>query len=821
MPPSAKTNDERASRVQIAALAALGIALLAAAALGIYQASVARAHAAREVTPEGAPSVGPYLPGASGQIGTLQTPLMVARRAALRDGFDRDEAPIDAFDRLRSIPGHEDEARSLLAEFWDRKAMLADNPLSRVLYTMQGRVVDDDDSRRLTADSALAALGPLRKARHVAEGTILSSDPRALVVQGSGWVRVFDPEAGTSFDLPESNASSSLVDAQRMVTWGYDVARVWDLHSAPRAPVISFKLLLGEVPLSFSGDCLLTSEGRVWRLGEAEPLTIARGLWLAGSVNPTCDRIVLRGAIGGEGIASFRRRGKIWTGGSVRTLGKGAKGAPIRLGRVEVCAAHAPRCVLRDGAGAAAVWDLGYSPPRRLDAVVDCEATHFSPDGTRFMCGDAQDGVALHAQDEAGHWSRIDVMLPALSGAFLQNDGAIVGSVPGKDVAALDRSDVLFFAPQPCPAPAAVERTWGSIHMLPNGTGAVFTFPPTGQGAPGNAEFFGFDSRGESLAGVSNAWLGERSDERLLEHDTTDSAAEKTYELAGVPFDPALALADGPHVSVVHIDQAFFVESPSRSLLVEIAYLNESPSEQGRPLRAVARWDLRGKRFCGPAVAGSLTGISPSGDAVVIDGRIAKVGACASDHGFEMTDVTGALAVVSGGARWIARHDESLELEGLQREPAAVSRLDRSIEPQIAFSPNGAQFLVRTTRSLCNWVIREDGKVDLESCRWSTGGWASDAAWAAADTTGETAVVFDRTADGAALRQFFGSRETPPPAGGVLACDALPGPSAPPLAFLRQWEERLGHRFRDQATTLQDARERLSSQIVPTDVPAP
>ena len=164
MPPSAKTNDERASRVQIAALAALGIALLAAAALGIYQASVARAHAAREVTPEGAPSVGPYLPGASGQIGTLQTPLMVARRAALRDGFDRDEAPIDAFDRLRSIPGHEDEARSLLAEFWDRKAMLADNPLSRVLYTMQGRVVDDDDSRRLTA-----GLGP-RRARTAAKG---------------------------------------------------------------------------------------------------------------------------------------------------------------------------------------------------------------------------------------------------------------------------------------------------------------------------------------------------------------------------------------------------------------------------------------------------------------------------------------------------------------------------------------------------------------------------------------------------------------------------------------------------------------------------
>jgi hypothetical protein len=818
---SAKSDAARTSRIQIAALAALGVALLAAAALGTYQASLARAHAVREV-PEGAPSVVQYLPGSSSQIGTLREPLMAARRAALRAGFDRDEAPIDAFDRLQSIPGHDEEARSLLAQFWDRKAMLADDPVHRVLYALQARVVEDDDSRRRTADSAIAALGPLRMARHVAEGTILSSDARTLVLQGSGWVRVFDPETQTSFDLPESDAGSSLVDAHRMVTWGDDAARIWDLDAAARAPVTSFKLLAGEVPLSFSGDCVLTSDGRVWRVGGGEPVTVARGQWLAGGVDPTCDRIVLRGGLAGEGLASFRRRGKTWTGGYVRTLGKWAKGGPIRFGRVEACAAHAPRCVLRDATGAAAVWDLGSSPPRRLDAGVDCEASRFSPNGTRFMCRESQDGVAFYSEGAAGHWTRTDVMLPALNGPFLQDDGAIAGSLPWKDnPTAIDRSDVVFLDAQPCWAPAAAERTWGSIRMLPNGSGAVFTFPATGQGAPGNTEFFGFDSKGESLAGVSNAWFGDRSDERLLEHDTTDSSAEKTYELARAPFDPSLALGEWTHVSSLQIDQAFFVPSPTPSLIVEMGFQSGSPGEPSRPVRAVARWDLRGKHFCGPAIRGAMTGIAPSGDAVVIDGRIDKVGACGPDRGLEPTDVTGVEAVAPGAARWIARDGDSLRIEGPRREPSVVSRADTGGEPQIAFSPNGAQFLVRTAKSLCDWLIRDDGNVDLDGCRWSTGGWVSDAAWAAADKSGETAVVFDRTAEGAALRHLFGSQETgAPTGGGDLACNAAPGPGAP-LAVLRHWEERLGHRFKDHATSLQDASERLSSEIVPTDTPAP
>ena len=46
---SAKSDAARTSRIQIAALAALGVALLAAAALGTYQASLARAHAGRPV----------------------------------------------------------------------------------------------------------------------------------------------------------------------------------------------------------------------------------------------------------------------------------------------------------------------------------------------------------------------------------------------------------------------------------------------------------------------------------------------------------------------------------------------------------------------------------------------------------------------------------------------------------------------------------------------------------------------------------------------------------------------------------------------------
>ena len=189
MPRSAEVAD-RTNRVQVAARATLGLALLVAAGLGTYQASLAKARAVRDVVPEGAPSAEQYLPGAAAQIGTLREPLMAARRSALRAGFEGEDAPIDAFDRLRSVPGHDDEARRLLAQFWDRKAALSDDPVSRALYALQARVVDDDDSRRRTAESAIAALGPLRRARHVAEGSILSSTRESLVLRGSGWWHV-------------------------------------------------------------------------------------------------------------------------------------------------------------------------------------------------------------------------------------------------------------------------------------------------------------------------------------------------------------------------------------------------------------------------------------------------------------------------------------------------------------------------------------------------------------------------------------------------------------------------------------------------------
>ena len=829
MHDSPKADAGRTHRVGLAALAAVGVALLAAAGLGTYQASLARAHAVRDVVLDGATNALQYLPGSSSQIGTVREPLMVARRAALRAGFDRDDAPIDAFDRLRSVPGHDSEARTLLAQFWERKAMLAESPVHRVLYALQARVVDDDDSRRRTAESAMAALGPLRKVRHVAEGTILSSDARTLVVRGAGWLHVVNLDTETSFDLSESEGGSALVDEGRMVTWGDETARIWDLDSVPTAamtPAASFKLLAGETPLSFSGGCILTSDGRVGRVGDgAASVTIARGRWLAGSINPTCDRVVLRGV----GIQSYRRRGKTWMADPIASHGKGGKGIPIgRSGevRVEACAPRAPRCVLKDSAGVRSVWDFGSSPPRRLFEGVDCEVRRFSPNGTRFMCRESQDGVTLYGEDGAGDWIRTDVELPGLSGVFLQDDGAMCGSVRPKDSTASDRSDIFFLATHECWTPPAVERAWGSIRMAAGGNGAVFTYPPTGRDASGYTKFFGFDSKGESLAAASNAWFGDRADERLLEHDATNSAGEKSYELGGVPFDPGSALGDAEYASSVAIDEAFFVPSAEPSLIFEIGYVRGSSLAPTPLLRAVARWDLRGKRFCGPVISGALTGVAPTGDAAVIDSRIYRIGVCMSDHGFEPTDATGVDAVGPGAAHWIARDGESLQLQGPRREPSVAPSVmphaEKGSDVQIAFSPNGAQFLVRTAGSLCNWMIRDDGTLDLDGCRWSTGGWASGAAWAAADKSGETAAVFDRTAEGAVLREFFGSRRTdvPTETGGDLACDAIPGPHDPPLIVLRQWEERLGHRFKDQAMQLQDARAMISSEIVPTDAPA-
>ena len=789
MHPESKADAGRTSRVATTALAAVGVALLVAGVLATYEASFARARAVRDVvraSPAPASEALQYLPGASTQIGTLREPLMEARRAALRAGFDGDDAPVDAFDRLRSVPAHDEEARSLLSQFWERKAMLADDPVRRVLYALQARVVDDDDLRRRTAESAIAALGPLRSARHVVEGTVLASDARTLVVRGSGWLHVVNRETHTSFDLSDEEAGAALVDGDRMVTWGDGAARIWELAAgamAPASPAASFKLLAGEVPLAFSGaspdECVLTSAGRVWRPGEgAMPLSV-RGRWTAGSVNATCDRVVL---LGDTVIAAARRRGKAWT----------------------------------------------VEPGRALGGV-DCDVKRFSPDGTRLVCRESQRGVMLCSEDATGTWTPTDLMLPALTGVFLQDDGTICGSIPRSGPAALDRADLAFFAPQACPAPPAAERAWGSIRMLPTGSGAVFTYPAAGKGASANTSFFGFDSKGESLAAASNAWFGERRDERLLEHDATNSAGAKGYELAGVAFDPASALGSAD-VSSVQIDQAVFVESPEPSMLFEMSYASGSASAPGPLLRAVVRWGLREKSFCGPALPGAMTGIAPPADAtrdaVVIEGRIYRLGPCTADRGVEPvegTDATDVVAVGPGAALWISRDGESLELRGAQRErrvvPSAAQGAEKGSKTQVAFSPNGARFLVKTPGSLCDWAIRDDGTPDLEGCRWSTGGWASDAAWAAADRTGETVVVFDRTSEGAALREFFGSGETRIPAdtGGDLACAALPGPRDPPLAVLQRWEERLGHAFKDQTTPSQDTREMMSPEIVPME----
>jgi hypothetical protein len=550
MCPSPKDGAERTSHVGTVVLAVIGVALIAAAALGTYEGSFARAHAVDRVDPARKVNAFAYLPGASSQLGTVNEPRMAARRAALRAAFDGDDAPVNAFESLREVPGHEDEARSLLAQFWDRKAMLTENPRYRVLYALEARVVDDDESRRLTADAAIAALGPLRKAD---------------------------------------------------------------------------------------------------------------------------------------------------------------------------------------------VFSLALSP-----------------------------------------------------------------------------------APRKCWAPPPVEQAWGTIRLTPTGTGAVITFPAAAQSASANTEFFGFGSRGECVAAASNAWFGEGKDERLLEHEATNSAGEKSYELAGEPFDPALALGDAEPVSSVQIDRAFFVESPAPSLIVEIGYESRSLASPGGPLRAVARWDLHGRHLCGPPIAGSISGTSPTGDALVIDGRVYLINACSSERGFEPTDVTDALAVGPGAAHWVSADDESLRLRGSGGEPPVVPLAGRAGEKgsQVVFSPSGEQFLVKTATSLCIWRIRSDGALDLDGCRWSTGGWASDAEWSAAGKSDEV-VVFDRTVDGAALRQFFGSSEQEGPTGteSDVACNALPSPGDPPLAVLQRWEERLGRRFKEQPTPTRDMREIVSSEIVPIDDP--
>ncbi|MGD0674054.1 MAG: hypothetical protein ABSC94_01465 [Polyangiaceae bacterium] len=811
---SPKAENDRTGRLGMVALTATGIALLAAAAFGTYQGSLGTARAVRELAPVKGPRV--LLPGSS--IETLHEPLMAARRAALRDGFDKADAPVEAYDELRTIPGHDAEARDLLAEFWQRKAMLTDDPVRRVLYALQSRVVHDDERSLRSAQSAIAALGPLEQARHVAEGTILWADPRTLVVGGAGWTRVLNEEAGTSFDLAGVDARSALADGRRVVAWDDDTARIWDLDGGGSVPVDSVKLLSGEDPLSLSGDCVLTSEGRVWRSRHGlRSVDHGRRPWLAGAINTACDGLVLLG----DGVAAYRRRAGAWMAESTRTVGRRGPTGKSDKPSAGACAEHATRCVLGDATGAASVWDFSSSA-RRLLAGLECRAPRFSPNGTGFICRESEGRVVFYREHDEGDWTRSDLVLPPLTGLFLEDDATLCGSIRPKDPSATDHSDVFFLAAQPCWAPSVVERSWGTIRMLPAGNGAVFTFPPHQPSPSAGAEFFGFDSRGESLAEASNAFFGERKDERLLEYDATNSAGQKNYELGGTPFDPALALGDAMHVSSVRIDDAFFVEAPRPSLVLEVGYGAVSSSEPSAPHRAVARWDLRGKHFCGPALPGGMDAIAPTGDAVVIEGRIYRIGVCTSDHGFDPTDITGAVAVGPGAQLWMSRDGESLMLGGARREPAVIPHAEKESMPQVAFSPNGDRFLVRTTRSLCKWMIHDDASLDLDGCRWSTAGWASDAAWAASDKTGETVVVFDRTAEGAALWEFFGSDRTEVPSDvhGDVACNALPGPGDAPLGVLQDWEDRLGHRFKDQRVRRQDTGQMRSSDIVPADVSA-
>jgi hypothetical protein len=783
--------QDRNHRVQVAAVAALGVALLAAAVIGTYEASLAKAHAVhavvRDAVPGTTPSAVQYLPGSTAQIPTIEQPRTEGRRAELRAALDGDEAPVEAFDRLRSIPGRDEEARKLLAEFWDRKALLAENPIHRVLYALQALVVADDEPRRRMAGSALAALGPLRMARHVAEGPILSCDPRTLVVRGSGYLHVLHPDTGATFDVAVGDAADSLADGNRMVTWSDGTARVWDVGDlAPEAPIASLPLQPDEVPLAFSGSapggCVLTSRGRVWRGDDRPPTTVAHGRWTAGSVDPACDRVVLHGT---RSLA-YRRRGKGW------------------------------------------VEARGVVPELEDGATAPCEGKTFSPDRGRFLCRESASRIATYTWNEAARdWTRTEAELPPMGSVVLQNDGAICGSlapVAGSDAAATDRSDVLFLAPEACPAPPPVERAWGSIRVRP--AGAVFTYPPAGPAGATNVAFFGFDGRGASMAGVSNAWFGPRKDEQLLEHEATSSEGEKTYELAGALFDPAAALPDPRAAMAVQIEDAHFVPSPQPSLVFEVSYRSR-PDPGSSPRRAVARWDLSGARFCGPAMTGGLTSVAPNGDAIAIDGHVYRVPACTREGGLEPTDITGALALGPGAVRWIGGDGESLELRAAQGASARVPVPEKGRGLQIAFNPNGDRFFVRTAGTLCKWAIAEGGALALDGCRWSDrgwGGWASDAAWVASDEAGETVAVFDRTAEGAALREFFGTGDQASEAGesssapSTVACLAAPRAKDTPLTLLRTWEERLGHRFRQHGTSLEESRHIESPEIVPREL---
>src|SRR6185437_2660922 len=82
--PGPREHD-RASRVQLAAVATLGLALLAAAAVGTYEASLAKAHAVRtavrDAVPGTTPSAVQYLPGSTAQIATIEQPRTEGRRA--------------------------------------------------------------------------------------------------------------------------------------------------------------------------------------------------------------------------------------------------------------------------------------------------------------------------------------------------------------------------------------------------------------------------------------------------------------------------------------------------------------------------------------------------------------------------------------------------------------------------------------------------------------------------------------------------------------------------------------------------------------------
>ena len=294
------------------------------------------------------------------------------------------------------------------------------------------------------------------------------------------------------------------------------------------------------------------------------------------------------------------------------------------------------------------------------------------------MCRESQDGVTVYSEDAAGDWTRTDVMLPPLERRV----------PPGR------RHDLRLGAAIR-PGPSTSLSRGATVLGARRGRTRMGVHPDDAERRRRRLQRTRPRDRARRATRSSSVSTQRENHSQPRRMRGSESGRTRGCSNTTQRTPPARRATNSPASPSIRPWRSATGRTSSRSRSTRPS----SSSLRSRPSSSIsATWRRRIGARCGSAAsrAGTSGGstsadrrfpvrspsIAPAGDAVVIDGRIYKVGVCASDHGFEPTDVTGVVAVGPGATRWISRDGDALQLQRPQRSP--VDRTDRRQERRAA-----------------------------------------------------------------------------------------------------------------------------------------